>query len=154
MTLPFSISKHSSVFYFLIKRANIKFSINQIWNFTKYCYFHHWLSFFPFLCIGLWRSKTSHHFLKGRKKTGLQQWYCDLQIATSYNSSVWIWCNANDQHYKCHLSNIMIERCKHLTKLRVNHNHSILDPQQWHCHSCGTTESVWVSNDTHRVVTS
>ncbi|XP_072017908.1 ubiquitin carboxyl-terminal hydrolase 44-like [Amphiura filiformis] len=37
----------------------------------------------------------------------------------------------------------MMERCKHLTKLSVSHNHSILDPQQWHCHSCGTTESVW-----------
>lgn len=36
-----------------------------------------------------------------------------------------------------------MDHCRHVTKLRVGHNHSILDPQQWHCKICGTTESVW-----------
>ncbi|XP_062842523.1 ubiquitin carboxyl-terminal hydrolase 49 [Trichomycterus rosablanca] len=36
-----------------------------------------------------------------------------------------------------------MERCKHVVRLRLGHDHSILNPQKWHCVDCHTTESVW-----------
>ncbi|XP_033101370.1 ubiquitin carboxyl-terminal hydrolase 44-like [Anneissia japonica] len=36
-----------------------------------------------------------------------------------------------------------MDRCKHVSKLRLAQNHSILNPQKWLCCVCGTTESVW-----------
>ncbi|XP_071955412.1 ubiquitin carboxyl-terminal hydrolase 44-like [Antedon mediterranea] len=36
-----------------------------------------------------------------------------------------------------------MDRCKHVSKLRLAQNHSILNPQKWLCDRCGTTESVW-----------
>ncbi|XP_002734273.1 ubiquitin carboxyl-terminal hydrolase 44-like [Saccoglossus kowalevskii] len=36
-----------------------------------------------------------------------------------------------------------MDNCKHVSKLRLAQNHSILNPQKWLCLVCGTTESVW-----------
>ncbi|XP_061730190.1 ubiquitin carboxyl-terminal hydrolase 49 [Nerophis ophidion] len=36
-----------------------------------------------------------------------------------------------------------MDRCKHVVRLRLGHNHSILNPQKWHCVDCSTTDSVW-----------
>uniref|UniRef100_A0A3Q4C0X7 Ubiquitin carboxyl-terminal hydrolase n=1 Tax=Mola mola TaxID=94237 RepID=A0A3Q4C0X7_MOLML len=36
-----------------------------------------------------------------------------------------------------------MDRCKHVGRLRLGHDHSILNPQKWHCVDCSTTESVW-----------
>ncbi|XP_067913430.1 ubiquitin carboxyl-terminal hydrolase 49 isoform X2 [Heterodontus francisci] len=36
-----------------------------------------------------------------------------------------------------------MDRCKHVGRLRLAQNHSILNPQKWHCMDCNTTESVW-----------
>ncbi|XP_030633404.1 ubiquitin carboxyl-terminal hydrolase 49 [Chanos chanos] len=36
-----------------------------------------------------------------------------------------------------------MERCKHVGRLRLRQNHSILNPQKWCCVDCETTESVW-----------
>ncbi|NXG44011.1 UBP44 hydrolase, partial [Psilopogon haemacephalus] len=36
-----------------------------------------------------------------------------------------------------------MEKCKHLGRLRLAQDHSILNPQKWHCAVCNTTESVW-----------
>ncbi|KAI4883571.1 hypothetical protein NFI96_017863, partial [Prochilodus magdalenae] len=36
-----------------------------------------------------------------------------------------------------------MDRCKHVVRLRLGHDHSILNPQKWHCVDCDTTESVW-----------
>lgn len=36
-----------------------------------------------------------------------------------------------------------MERCKHVVRLRLGEDHSILNPQKWHCVNCNTTESVW-----------
>lgn len=36
-----------------------------------------------------------------------------------------------------------MERCKHVVRLRLGQDHSILNPQKWHCVDCSTTESVW-----------
>ncbi|XP_005991744.1 ubiquitin carboxyl-terminal hydrolase 49 [Latimeria chalumnae] len=36
-----------------------------------------------------------------------------------------------------------MDRCKHVGRLRLAQNHSILNPQKWHCMDCATTESVW-----------
>ncbi|XP_072886919.1 ubiquitin carboxyl-terminal hydrolase 49-like isoform X1 [Hemitrygon akajei] len=36
-----------------------------------------------------------------------------------------------------------MDRCKHVGRLRLAQNHSILNPQKWHCVDCNTTESVW-----------
>ncbi|KPP65973.1 ubiquitin carboxyl-terminal hydrolase 49-like [Scleropages formosus] len=36
-----------------------------------------------------------------------------------------------------------MDRCKHVGRLRLAQDHSILNPQKWHCVDCGTTESVW-----------
>ncbi|KAG9260730.1 ubiquitin carboxyl-terminal hydrolase 49 [Astyanax mexicanus] len=36
-----------------------------------------------------------------------------------------------------------MDRCKHVVRLRLGHDHSILNPQKWHCVDCNTTESVW-----------
>uniref|UniRef100_A0A671SNX3 Ubiquitin carboxyl-terminal hydrolase n=1 Tax=Sinocyclocheilus anshuiensis TaxID=1608454 RepID=A0A671SNX3_9TELE len=36
-----------------------------------------------------------------------------------------------------------MDRCKHVDRLRLAQDHSILNPQKWHCVDCNTTESVW-----------
>ncbi|XP_036373818.1 ubiquitin carboxyl-terminal hydrolase 44-like [Megalops cyprinoides] len=36
-----------------------------------------------------------------------------------------------------------MDRCKHVGRLRLARDHSILNPQKWHCADCNTTESVW-----------
>uniref|UniRef100_A0A672Q3R1 Ubiquitin carboxyl-terminal hydrolase n=1 Tax=Sinocyclocheilus grahami TaxID=75366 RepID=A0A672Q3R1_SINGR len=36
-----------------------------------------------------------------------------------------------------------MDRCKHVDRLRLSQDHSILNPQKWHCMDCNTTESVW-----------
>ncbi|XP_062852627.1 ubiquitin carboxyl-terminal hydrolase 44 [Trichomycterus rosablanca] len=36
-----------------------------------------------------------------------------------------------------------MDRCKHVGRLRLAQDHSILNPQKWHCVDCNTTESVW-----------
>ncbi|TRY58396.1 hypothetical protein DNTS_018483 [Danionella cerebrum] len=36
-----------------------------------------------------------------------------------------------------------MDRCKHVNRLRLAQDHSILNPQKWHCVDCNTTESVW-----------
>ncbi|KAM5173169.1 ubiquitin carboxyl-terminal hydrolase 44 [Mantella aurantiaca] len=36
-----------------------------------------------------------------------------------------------------------MDKCRHVGRLRVAQDHSILNPQKWHCVDCNTTESVW-----------
>lgn len=36
-----------------------------------------------------------------------------------------------------------MDKCKHVGRLRLAPDHSILNPQKWHCVDCNTTESVW-----------
>ncbi|KAM6928272.1 ubiquitin carboxyl-terminal hydrolase 49 [Xenentodon cancila] len=36
-----------------------------------------------------------------------------------------------------------MDRCKHVGRLRLGEDHSILNPQKWHCVECSTTDSVW-----------
>ncbi|KAG8451058.1 hypothetical protein GDO86_003371 [Hymenochirus boettgeri] len=36
-----------------------------------------------------------------------------------------------------------MDRCKHVGRLRLAQDHSILNPQKWHCADCDTQESVW-----------
>lgn len=36
-----------------------------------------------------------------------------------------------------------MDRCKHVGRLRLAQDHSILNPQKWHCMECNTTESMW-----------
>lgn len=36
-----------------------------------------------------------------------------------------------------------MDRCKHVGRLRLAPDHSILNPQKWHCVDCNTTESIW-----------
>nr|XP_045365336.1 ubiquitin carboxyl-terminal hydrolase 49 [Camelus bactrianus] len=36
-----------------------------------------------------------------------------------------------------------MDRCKHVGRLRLAQDHSILNPQKWCCRECATTESVW-----------
>lgn len=36
-----------------------------------------------------------------------------------------------------------MDRCKHVGRLRLAQDHSILNPQKWFCRECTTTESVW-----------
>lgn len=36
-----------------------------------------------------------------------------------------------------------MDRCKHVGRLRLAQDHSILNPQKWHCKDCNTTESIW-----------
>uniref|UniRef100_A0A3P8T839 Ubiquitin carboxyl-terminal hydrolase n=1 Tax=Amphiprion percula TaxID=161767 RepID=A0A3P8T839_AMPPE len=36
-----------------------------------------------------------------------------------------------------------MDRCKHVGRLRLSQDHSILNPQKWHCVDCSTTDSVW-----------
>ncbi|XP_057879331.1 ubiquitin carboxyl-terminal hydrolase 44 isoform X2 [Melospiza georgiana] len=36
-----------------------------------------------------------------------------------------------------------MDKCKHVGRLRLAQDHSILNPQKWHCMDCNTTESVW-----------
>uniref|UniRef100_A0A3Q4GXK4 Ubiquitin carboxyl-terminal hydrolase n=4 Tax=Pseudocrenilabrinae TaxID=318546 RepID=A0A3Q4GXK4_NEOBR len=36
-----------------------------------------------------------------------------------------------------------MDRCKHVVRLRLGQDHSILNPQKWHCVDCSTTDSVW-----------
>ncbi|XP_038053251.1 ubiquitin carboxyl-terminal hydrolase 44-like [Patiria miniata] len=36
-----------------------------------------------------------------------------------------------------------MDKCVHIKKLQVTHNHSVFNPQKWLCKVCGTTESVW-----------
>ncbi|MGH0159012.1 UNVERIFIED_CONTAM: hypothetical protein FKN15_072802 [Acipenser sinensis] len=36
-----------------------------------------------------------------------------------------------------------MDRCKHVGRLRLAQDHSILNPQKWRCVDCQTTESVW-----------
>ncbi|XP_053310237.1 ubiquitin carboxyl-terminal hydrolase 49 [Spea bombifrons] len=36
-----------------------------------------------------------------------------------------------------------MDRCKHVGRLRLAQNHSILNPQKWRCVDCDTQESVW-----------
>ncbi|XP_029809327.1 ubiquitin carboxyl-terminal hydrolase 44 [Suricata suricatta] len=34
-------------------------------------------------------------------------------------------------------------KCKHIEQLQLAQDHSILNPQKWHCVDCNTTESIW-----------
>lgn len=36
-----------------------------------------------------------------------------------------------------------MDRCKHVGRLRLGHDHSILNPQKWQCVDCSTTDSLW-----------
>ncbi|XP_069765555.1 ubiquitin carboxyl-terminal hydrolase 44 isoform X1 [Narcine bancroftii] len=36
-----------------------------------------------------------------------------------------------------------MDKCKHVGRLRLAQDHSILNPQKWHCMDCNTTESMW-----------
>ncbi|XP_056130741.1 ubiquitin carboxyl-terminal hydrolase 49 [Lampris incognitus] len=36
-----------------------------------------------------------------------------------------------------------MDRCKHVGRLRLGQDHSILNPQKWQCMDCSTTDSVW-----------
>uniref|UniRef100_H2L3K6 Ubiquitin carboxyl-terminal hydrolase n=1 Tax=Oryzias latipes TaxID=8090 RepID=H2L3K6_ORYLA len=36
-----------------------------------------------------------------------------------------------------------MDRCKHVGRLRLGQDHSILNPQKWRCVECSTTDSVW-----------
>ncbi|XP_071795959.1 ubiquitin carboxyl-terminal hydrolase 44-B-like [Asterias amurensis] len=36
-----------------------------------------------------------------------------------------------------------MDKCIHIKKLRLAHNHCVFNPQKWLCKVCGTTESVW-----------
>lgn len=36
-----------------------------------------------------------------------------------------------------------MDKCKHVGRLRLAQDHSIVNPQKWHCMVCNTTESVW-----------
>ncbi|XP_074923205.1 ubiquitin carboxyl-terminal hydrolase 44 isoform X2 [Chelonoidis abingdonii] len=36
-----------------------------------------------------------------------------------------------------------MDKCKHIGRLRLAQDHSILNPQKWHCVDCNTTESIW-----------
>ncbi|XP_028925558.1 ubiquitin carboxyl-terminal hydrolase 49 isoform X2 [Ornithorhynchus anatinus] len=36
-----------------------------------------------------------------------------------------------------------MDRCKHVGRLRLAQDHSILNPQKWQCIDCNTTESIW-----------
>ncbi|XP_040836551.1 ubiquitin carboxyl-terminal hydrolase 44 isoform X2 [Ochotona curzoniae] len=36
-----------------------------------------------------------------------------------------------------------MDKCKHVSQLRLSQDHSILTPQKWHCVDCNTTESIW-----------
>nr|XP_025967551.1 ubiquitin carboxyl-terminal hydrolase 49 isoform X1 [Dromaius novaehollandiae]XP_025967552.1 ubiquitin carboxyl-terminal hydrolase 49 isoform X1 [Dromaius novaehollandiae]XP_025967553.1 ubiquitin carboxyl-terminal hydrolase 49 isoform X1 [Dromaius novaehollandiae] len=36
-----------------------------------------------------------------------------------------------------------MDRCKHVGRLRLAQDHSILNPQKWRCVDCQTTESIW-----------
>lgn len=36
-----------------------------------------------------------------------------------------------------------MDKCKHIGQLQPAQDHSILNPQKWHCVDCNTTESIW-----------
>lgn len=36
-----------------------------------------------------------------------------------------------------------MDRCKHVGRQRLASDHSILNPQKWHCVDCNTSESIW-----------
>lgn len=36
-----------------------------------------------------------------------------------------------------------MDRCKHVGRLRLSQDHSILNPQKWRCVDCDTRESIW-----------
>lgn len=36
-----------------------------------------------------------------------------------------------------------MDKCKHIGQLQLAQDHSILNPQKWHCVDCNTTESIW-----------
>ncbi|XP_049740049.1 ubiquitin carboxyl-terminal hydrolase 44 [Elephas maximus indicus] len=38
---------------------------------------------------------------------------------------------------------LTMDKCKHVGQLRLAQDHSILNPQKWHCVDCNTTESIW-----------
>uniref|UniRef100_A0A2K6USN9 Ubiquitin carboxyl-terminal hydrolase n=1 Tax=Saimiri boliviensis boliviensis TaxID=39432 RepID=A0A2K6USN9_SAIBB len=38
---------------------------------------------------------------------------------------------------------LTMDKCKHVGQLQLAQDHSILDPQKWHCEDCNTTESIW-----------
>ncbi|XP_055972240.1 ubiquitin carboxyl-terminal hydrolase 44 [Sorex fumeus] len=38
---------------------------------------------------------------------------------------------------------LTMDNCKHIGQLRLAQDHSILNPQKWHCVDCNTTESIW-----------
>ncbi|XP_030895512.1 ubiquitin carboxyl-terminal hydrolase 44 isoform X1 [Leptonychotes weddellii] len=38
---------------------------------------------------------------------------------------------------------LTMDKCKHIGQLRLAQDHSILNPQKWHCVDCNTTESIW-----------
>ncbi|KAM5287899.1 ubiquitin carboxyl-terminal hydrolase 44 [Ctenodactylus gundi] len=38
---------------------------------------------------------------------------------------------------------LTMNKCKHIGQLELAQDHSILNPQKWHCVDCNTTESVW-----------
>ncbi|EPQ18262.1 Ubiquitin carboxyl-terminal hydrolase 44 [Myotis brandtii] len=36
-----------------------------------------------------------------------------------------------------------MDKCKHIGQLQLAQDHSILNPQKWHCVNCNTSESIW-----------
>ncbi|XP_004418026.1 PREDICTED: ubiquitin carboxyl-terminal hydrolase 44 [Ceratotherium simum simum] len=38
---------------------------------------------------------------------------------------------------------LTMDKCQHIGQLRLAQDHSILNPQKWHCVDCNTTESIW-----------
>lgn len=54
--------------------------------------------------------------------------------------------NSLDDVFYQHISAISVltmDKCKHIGRLRLAQDHSILNPQKWHCVDCNTTESIW-----------
>ncbi|KAM9760448.1 LOW QUALITY PROTEIN: ubiquitin carboxyl-terminal hydrolase 44-like [Dama dama] len=38
---------------------------------------------------------------------------------------------------------LTMDKCQHIGQLQLAQEHSILNPQKWHCVDCNTTESIW-----------
>ncbi|XP_006757706.1 PREDICTED: ubiquitin carboxyl-terminal hydrolase 44 [Myotis davidii] len=38
---------------------------------------------------------------------------------------------------------LTMDKCKHIGQLQLAQDHSILNPQKWHCVNCNTSESIW-----------
>ncbi|XP_040976385.1 ubiquitin carboxyl-terminal hydrolase 44 isoform X4 [Aquila chrysaetos chrysaetos] len=64
--------------------------------------------------------------------------HLQIEISWTENSLDYVFC----QHISA-VSVLTMDKCKHIGRLRLAQDHSILNPQKWHCVDCNTTESVW-----------